>query len=89
MTIDKSYYYSAEEWSRSIGYGEVPTDRSQPMIQLELFPELKPTGANELNTIKNETCLIISLSSRSSLAMNCEHSLSVLIGLPGGKAKVN
>jgi hypothetical protein len=39
MTIDKSYYYFAKEWSRSIGYGEVPTDRSQPMIQLELFPK--------------------------------------------------
>ena len=30
MTIDKSYYYSAEEWSRSIGYGEVPPERLKP-----------------------------------------------------------
>jgi len=54
MTIKKdSYYYSAEEWSRSIGYGEVPTDRSQPMIQLELFPELKPSQPNLWTDIKN------------------------------------
>jgi hypothetical protein len=38
MTIDKSYYYSAEEWSRSVGYGEVPPERLKPMEQLELFP---------------------------------------------------
>ena len=25
-----SYYYSAEEWSRSIGYGEVPPERLRP-----------------------------------------------------------
>ena len=25
-----SYYYSAEEWSRSIGYGEVPPERLKP-----------------------------------------------------------
>ena len=31
MTIkNKSYYYSAEEWSRSVGYGEVPPERLQP-----------------------------------------------------------
>ena len=40
MTIDKSYYYSAEEWSRSFGYGEVPPERLKPMEQLELFPEI-------------------------------------------------
>jgi hypothetical protein len=28
-----SYYYSAEEWSRSVGYGEVPPER------LKLIPE--------------------------------------------------
>ena len=43
MTIKDSYYYSAEEWSRSIGYGEVPPERLKPMEQLELFPELKPS----------------------------------------------
>jgi len=26
-----SYYYSAEEWSRSIGYGEVPPERLKPI----------------------------------------------------------
>ena len=25
-----SYYYSAEEWSRSVGYGEVPPERLRP-----------------------------------------------------------
>ena len=31
MTIkNKSYYYSAEEWSRSVGYGEVPQERLKP-----------------------------------------------------------
>ena len=41
MTIkNKSYYYSAEEWSRSVGYGEVPSERLKPMEQLELFPEI-------------------------------------------------
>ena len=41
-----SYYYSAEEWSRSVGYGEVPPERLKPMEQLELFPELKPCEPN-------------------------------------------
>jgi hypothetical protein len=31
----------------------VPTDRSQPMIQLELFPELKPSQPNLWTDIKN------------------------------------
>ena len=54
MTIkNKSYYYSAEEWSRSIGYGEVPPERLQPMEQLELFPELKPSEPNLWTQIKN------------------------------------
>ena len=53
MTIDKSYYYSAEEWSRSIGYGEVPPERLKPMEQLELFPELKPSPPNLWTDIKN------------------------------------
>lgn len=53
MTIDKSYYYSAEEWSRSIGYGEVPPERLKPMEQLELFPELKPSQPNFWTDIKN------------------------------------
>jgi hypothetical protein len=53
MTIDKSYYYSAEEWSRSIGYGEVPPERLKPMEQLELFPELKPSQPNLWTDIKN------------------------------------
>ena len=50
MTIDKSYYYSTEEWSRSVGYGEVPPERLKPMEQLELFPELK---LNPWTQIKN------------------------------------
>jgi hypothetical protein len=25
-----SYYYTAEEWSRSIGYGEAPPERLKP-----------------------------------------------------------
>jgi len=25
-----SYYYTAKEWSRSIGYGEVPPERLRP-----------------------------------------------------------
>lgn len=54
MTIkNKSYYYSAEEWSRSIGYGEVPPERLKPMEQLELFPELKPSEPNLWTQIKN------------------------------------
>jgi len=53
MTIDKSYYYSAEEWSRSVGYGEVPSERLKPMEQLELFPELKPCEPNLWTDIKN------------------------------------
>ena len=53
MTIDKSYYYSAKEWSRSVGYGEVPPERLQPMEQLELFPELKPLEPNPWTQIKN------------------------------------
>ena len=53
MTIDKSYYYSAEEWSRSVGYGEVPAERLKPMEQLELFPELKPSQPNLWTDIKN------------------------------------
>lgn len=54
MTIKKdSYYYSAEEWSRSIGYGEVPPERLKPMKQLELFPELKPLEPNPWTDIKN------------------------------------
>ena len=60
MTIDKSYYYSAverlrsaEEWSRSVGYGEVPSERLKPMEQLELFPELKPSQPNLWTDIKN------------------------------------
>ena len=53
MTIDKSYYYSAEEWSRSVGYGEMPPERLKPMEQLELFPELKPLEPNPGTQIKN------------------------------------
>jgi hypothetical protein len=54
MTIKKdSYYYSAEEWSRSIGYGEVPPERLKPMEQLELFPELKPSQPNPWLHIKD------------------------------------
>ena len=53
MTIDKSYYYSAEEWSRSVGYGEVPSERLKPMEQLELFPELKPSPPNLWTDIMN------------------------------------
>jgi hypothetical protein len=30
MTNKDSYYYSKEEWSRSIGYGEVPPERLKP-----------------------------------------------------------
>jgi hypothetical protein len=30
-----SYYYSAEEWSRSIGYGEVPPERLKPIPEDE------------------------------------------------------
>jgi hypothetical protein len=53
MTIKKdSYYYSAEEWSRSVGYGEVPPERLKPMEQLELFPELKPCRTQPLDTYK-------------------------------------
>ena len=48
-----SYYYSAEEWSRSVGYGEVPPERLKPMEQLELFPELKPLEPNPWTQIKN------------------------------------
>ena len=50
MTIDKSYYYSAKEWSRSIGYGEVPPERLKPMEQLELFPELKPNPWTDIKS---------------------------------------
>ena len=53
MTIDTAYYYSAEEWSRSVGYGEVPPERLKPMEQLELFPELKPSQPNPWTDIKN------------------------------------
>ena len=53
MTIDKSYYYSAKEWSRSVGYGEVPPERLKPMEQLELFPELKPLEPNPWLHIKD------------------------------------
>jgi hypothetical protein len=34
-----SYYYSAEEWSRSIGYGELPPERlkkEEPLEKLKL-----------------------------------------------------
>tara|TARA_R110002126_G_scaffold225697_2_gene370519 strand:+ start:410 stop:580 length:171 start_codon:yes stop_codon:yes gene_type:complete len=53
MTIDKSYYYSAEEWSKSVGYGEVSPERLKPMEQLELFPELKPCEPNPWLHIKD------------------------------------
>ena len=50
---------------------------------------LKLTGANALNTIKKDTCFNISLSSLSNLEINCENSLSELMGFPCGKAKLN
>ena len=28
---DPSYYYSPEEWSRSIGYGKVPDERNSEL----------------------------------------------------------
>ena len=59
------------------------------LYALLLLPALKPTGAKELNTIKKETCFKISFSSRSSLVINWENSLSELIGFPCGKAKEN
>ena len=30
MPKNDLYYYTAEEWSRSVGYGEVPPERLRP-----------------------------------------------------------
>ena len=53
MPKNDLYYYTAEEWSRSVGYGEVPPERLKPMTQLELFPEIKPSEPNPWTQIKN------------------------------------
>jgi hypothetical protein len=34
---DPSYYYTPEEWSRSVGYGEVPDERN---VNLQLNLDL-------------------------------------------------
>jgi hypothetical protein len=53
MPKNDLYYYTPEEWSRSVGYGEVPPERLKQMEQLELFPELKPPELNLWTQIKN------------------------------------
>ena len=49
---NKSYYYTPEEWSRSIGYGQVPEERLQPQPMTdEPYP---PLTADQVNQILDE-----------------------------------
>tara|TARA_R110000868_G_scaffold406624_1_gene687206 strand:- start:523 stop:741 length:219 start_codon:yes stop_codon:yes gene_type:complete len=49
---NKSYYYTPEEWSRSIGYGKVPEERLQPQPMTdEPYP---PLTADQVNQILDE-----------------------------------
>jgi hypothetical protein len=49
---NKSYYYTPEEWSRSIGYGQVPEERLQPQPMTD-EPYL-PLTADQVNQILDE-----------------------------------
>lgn len=49
---NKSYYYTPEEWSRSIGYGQVPQERIEPKSMTdEPYP---PLTADQVNQILDE-----------------------------------
>jgi len=46
---NKSYYYTPEEWSRSIGYGQVPDERLQPQPMTdEPYPPLTGDQVNQI-----------------------------------------
>jgi hypothetical protein len=46
---NKSYYYTPEEWSRSIGYGQVPDERLQPQPMTdEPYPPLTEDQVNQI-----------------------------------------
>ena len=46
---NKSYYYTPEEWSRSIGYGKVPEERLQPQTMTdEPYPPLTEDQVNQI-----------------------------------------
>lgn len=46
---NKSYYYTPEEWSRSIGYGKVPEERLQPQLMTdEPYPPLTSDQVNQI-----------------------------------------
>ena len=50
-----SYQYSAEEWSRSVGYGEVPPERLKPVPEdNESFDRTASHMANEYVSIDRQ-----------------------------------
>lgn len=56
MKKRKDYYYTPEEWSRSIGYGPVPDGRNTDLLDEEC-PELTKEQYEQIKTawIKHRT----------------------------------
>lgn len=49
MIKRKDYYYTPEEWSRSIGYGPIPDERNTDLLDEEC-PELTKEQYEQIKT---------------------------------------